>query len=711
LVVQAYCELTLPKYTADIVDVGIMQGGIENAVPLEIRRESLDGLELFMNEKEINTVESAYREKVGKDDILMLKGKAANDKEKYEKLNAIFELPMLMLSAGKYIDKQSEAAKEQAADMGSLDVEQIKQAYEAGMMSKDDLLDIRETVTEKLGDMGELMMGSAATAYVSDEYKEMGKDMKKIQLDYMLHVGGIMILFTLLAGACSIFVGFLASISSSEISKRLRKKSFTNLLSFSSREVEEFSTASLITRSTNDIQQIQMATGMALRLVFFAPAMAVGGIIRLSQTDTGLEWIVVAAVGTLIAVIGVLLGLTMPKFRRMQVLVDKLNLVSREILTGLPVIRAFTREHYEKKRFTAANNELYKTQMFTGRTMSMFFPILMFVMNFVTVGIVWFGGKSIDAGEMQVGDMLAFISYTMMIVMSFMMLSMMTIMLPRASVAADRVLAVIKKKTTIQDKPDEELSQKTDFSGRVGFNDVSFKYFDAEENTLEHVSFEAVPGETTAIIGSTGSGKSTLINLIPRIYDVTGGSITIDGVDIRDVSQNKLRSLLGVVPQKGKLFSGTIESNLKYAGDTISDEDMMFAAGIAQATAFIDEKEDGYATEISQGGTNVSGGQRQRLSIARAIAKKPKVFIFDDSFSALDYKTDSMLRKALSDNIKDSTVIIVAQRISTIMQAEKIIVLDEGKLVGMGTHKELLRTCEVYKEIAESQLSEEELGA
>jgi ATP-binding cassette subfamily B protein len=715
LVVQAYCELELPNYTSGIVDVGIMQDGVENAAPTEIRETSMQGLGLFMTESERETAGEAYENDGERDGVLKLKSVYADDKEKISELNDLFKLPML-------IGIQLRAAQDAAAGTGAestaikpnAELLALIQKIMTGQGTDADVEKLHESVSGQMEEMGlgDTMIASAAVEYVKAEYEEIGLDMQKLQTDYMVHTGLIMGVFTLIACAAAVIVGLLASLMSAGIGRRLRRESFERIMSFSNTEMDKFSPASLITRSTNDIQQIQMAMVFFLRLVLFAPAMAVGGIIMVGRTDTGLSWIIVAAIVVLAAVIGSLLGLTMPKFQRIQPLIDNVNLVSREILTGLPVIRAFCREDFEKKRFDKANVDLYKTQLFTNRAMMMFFPLIMFVMNIVMLGIVWFGGKGIDAGDMQVGDLMAFMSYAMFIVMAFMMLSMVTIMLPRASVAARRVLEVIHTDSTVTDKPKEDLKDEAAaFKGLVEFHDVSFRYHDADEDTLSHISFAAEPGKTTAIIGGTGSGKSTLINLIPRLFDVTEGSVTIDGIDVRDLSQHKLRSLMGFVPQKGVLFSGTIESNLKFAGPEVSDGDMRTAAEIAQASDFIAEKEGGYESEVSQGGTNVSGGQRQRLSIARAIAKHPKVLIFDDSFSALDFKTDSNLRRALVRGVSDSALIIVAQRIATILRADRIIVLEDGEIVGAGTHEELMKSCGIYREIAVSQLSEDELSA
>jgi len=560
-------------------------------------------------------------------------------------------------------------------------------------------------------DVGIMQSGVEDPALLA-QYKEEGLDLTNTQFDYMKGMALRMIVYTLIACGASIIVGLFASLIAAGIGRRLRRDSFTQIMEFSNTEMDKFSSASLITRNTNDIQQIQMAMVFILRMVLFAPAMAAGGIIMVMQTDTGLSWIIVVAILILGGIIGILLGLTMPKFKKMQGLIDGVNLVSREVLTGLPVIRAFNRERFEEERFDKASTALFKNQLFTNRAMSMFMPLIFFVMNFIVIGIVWFGGHAIDAGQIQVGDMMAFINYTMFIVMAFMMLSMVTIMLPRASVAAGRVLEVIETEGTIKDKDEADLHyEEYEFEGRIEFEDVSFRYHDADEDTLTSISFACEPGKTTAIIGGTGSGKSSLINLIPRLFDVTKGRVTIDGIDVRDLSQEKLRSLMGVVPQKGFLFAGTIASNIKYSDEDIPEDAMRKAAEIAQAAGFIGEKEGGYEADISQGGTNVSGGQKQRLAIARAVAKKPKIFIFDDSFSALDYRTDADLRKALAKNLSGSTVLIVAQRIATILKADKIIVLEDGEIAGEGTHKELLESCGVYREIAESQLSEEELLA
>ncbi len=659
LILQAYCDLTLPQFTSDIVDVGIQQSGIENAAIIEIREETLQNLEQFMSDEDIQYVEQYYEKKENGN-----YERNTRETEVITKLNTVFGVPMALMS---------------------------------GMEESEELSD---TVIEQ-----------RAIAFVRAEYEAMGINIGKLEIQYLLIKGIQMLLLSVVMVLAAIVVGFLASRVGAKIGRNLRKQVFGKVVSFSNAEIDSFSTASLITRSTNDIQQVQMVTVMLLRMVVYAPIMGIGGVIKVAGTRTGMSWIVAVAVAVVISVVVILVRITMPKFKKMQTLVDNLNLVSREILTGVPVIRAFSRERFEEKRFDNANQELMSTQLFTNKVMSLMFPLMTFIMNGVSVLIVWIGAKQIDTGVLQVGDMIAFITYTMQIIMSFLILSMISIMLPRAGVAAGRIDEVIKTKATIHDPKPEETkdNELSDVKGFLKFEDVCFRYPNAHEDVLHSLSFSANPGETTAIIGSTGCGKSTLLHLIPRFYDVTEGQITIDGIDIRNISQNKLHGLLGFVPQKGVLFSGTVESNLKFGGEDISDDEVKEAAEIAQATEFILEKPDKYESEISQGGTNVSGGQKQRLSIARAIATNPKIYLFDDSFSALDYKTDITLRKALSKKTGDATVIIVAQRISTILHADKIIVLDDGKIAGIGTHEELMNSCESYQEIAKTQLSEAEL--
>ncbi len=690
LIIQAYCDLGLPSYTSDIVDVGIQQGGIEYAAPDEMREETLENLCLFLNEEQENEIRSQYE--LNSDGNYERK---SNKDEDLQEINDILGMPMLMLSS---IQSSEE-----------YDLEGIKVAIAAGMMSKDELIQNMNTAVENMGSMSDSAITQKAVEFVKKEHEAVGIDVGKNQTSYLWSVGSKMLLMAIIMMAASIAVGYIASYVAARVGFNLRRKVFKKVVGFSNTEINQFSTASLITRSTNDIQQVQMVTVMLLRMVVYAPIIGIGGVIKVANTRTGMGWIIGVAVGAIILLVGVLMSVAMPKFKIMQVLVDKLNLVSREILTGVPVIRAFSREKHEEERFDVANKELMKTQLFTNRAMTFMMPIMFLIMNCITVMIVWFGAKGVDLGDLQVGDMMAFITYTMQIVMAFLMITMISVMLPRAGVAAARIDEVNNTKSTIRDKEKVRDFELNDIKGVVEFKDVSFKYSGADEDALEHISFKAEPGKTTAIIGSTGCGKSTLIQLIPRFYDVTDGMITLDGVDIRDISMHKLRETLGYVPQKGVLFSGDIESNIKFSGDYVSDEEMVKAAQIAQATEFIEDTTNKYKNEISQGGTNVSGGQKQRLSIARAIAKNPKIFLFDDSFSALDYKTDVTLRRALNENIKDATVIIVAQRISTILHADSIIVLDEGKVAGIGTHEELLNNCDEYLEIAKSQLSEAEL--
>ena len=690
LVVQAWCDLSLPQYTSDIVDIGIQQGGIEHAAPDQIRDETMENLKLFMEEDGWNKVEAAYT--LGEDGIWYLN---SVNESTLEELDGVFGMPMLMLSA---------------MEAQGMDVATLQAMLSSGQMTLEQLETMADQAMEKYGSQSDMIVEQKALLFVKEEYAAMGLDLDQIQMNYLLSTGGRMLGIALLMAVAAILVGLLASRTAAQLGMSLRGDVFKTVMSFSNTEIDKFSTASLITRSTNDIQQVQMVVVIMLRIVVYAPILGIGGIIKVATTRTGMEWIIAVAVGSALVLVALLMSLALPKFKRMQTLVDKMNLVSREILTGLPVIRAFSREKHEEKRFDLANLDLKKTQLFTNRVMTFMMPMMMLLMNGVSILIVWNGGHGIDAGTMQVGDMIAFITYTMQIVMSFLMIAMIAIFLPRASVAAGRIDEVLQTKPVIRDKRKVKDNTKEQWQGVVAFEDVSFRYPDAGADVLEHITFTAKPGQTTAIIGSTGSGKSTLLNLIPRFFDVSYGRITMDGVDIRDLSQHKLHELLGYVPQKGVLFSGDIQSNLKFGGADITDQAMEEAAEIAQAREFIDSKPDGYQTPIAQGGTNVSGGQKQRLSIARAIAKNPRVFLFDDSFSALDYKTDVILRRALNEKVKDATVIIVAQRISTILHADQIVVLDEGKIAGIGTHEELMKNCPTYQEIARSQLSAAELG-
>ena len=711
LILQAYCDLSLPSYTSDIVDVGIGQNGIENAVLDVMREETLESICLFSEEKDETLIRESYvLNEDGDYELVVI------EEETINALDEAMGIPMVIVYMLENADA-SQMAESSLQEQGTsnmammpMDMESLKAMVASGMMTKDQILSIKDQMLEESGEeLSDMIVDQMAVMFVKTEYEAMDVDINSIQTRYLLVTGGKMLLMTILMMVAAIGTGFLAAKVSAGIGMRLRDRVFKKVVSFSHAEMDQFSTASLITRSTNDIQQVQQVSVMLLRMVCYAPILGIGGIIKVTNTRTGMGWIIVVAVIVIIALVGTLVKIAMPKFKKMQILVDRLNLVSREILTGVSVIRAFSREKYEEKRFDKANRDLMSTQLFTNRVMTFMMPTMMLVMNAVTVMIVWFGAKGIDLGNLQVGDMMAFITYTMQIIGAFLMLTMVSVMLPRAGVAADRIEEILQTEPTIVDMEQTQVAKVTG-KGVVAFENVNFRYPGAEEDALENISFVAKPGETTAIIGSTGCGKSTLLHLIPRFYDVTGGQITIDGIDIRKLSQKKLRSLLGFVPQKGVLFSGTIESNIKFAGeDKVSDDMMKEAAEIAQAKEFIEGKKEIYSSPIAQGGTNVSGGQKQRLSIARAIAAQPKVFLFDDSFSALDYKTDAVLRKALNEKIADATVIIVAQRISTILHADQIIVLDDGKIAGIGTHEELLENCEAYQEIAKSQLSEAEL--
>lgn len=738
LVVQAYCDLSLPAYTSDIVNVGIQQGGIEDEVPRQIATEEMEKLLLFVSEDDQQTVMDAYTEDNTsyKKEAYVLKDSVAEDEDMMEDLRDILQIPMMMTSgieSGSDTTKQMEdKLKEQMSQGMAQSMPQgADQTMPEGMsqgesqavslddMSMFDLLKMLpaeqrvtmvEKIEEQMSEMPDTILEQAAVSFCRSAYKDLGMDTDQTQIHYLLKTGGQMAALALLGMAASILVAFLASRVGASAGRDLRSGVFHKVVGFSNNEFNHFSTASLITRSTNDIQQIQMLIVMLLRMVLYAPILAIGGVLQVMKTNVSMSWIIGLAVIIIAFVVLLLFLVVMPKFKVLQNLVDKLNLVTREILTGLPVIRAFSTEKHEEERFDDANRTLTKTNLFVNRAMTFMMPVMMFVMNGVSVLIVWTGAHGISDGQMQVGDMMAFIQYTMQIIMGFLMLCMISIMLPRAAVAADRVEEVLKSETMIHD-PKQEKHFPEDGKGVLTFDHVSFRYPGADEDVLEDITFTAKPGETTAIIGSTGSGKSTLVNLIPRFYDVTSGDITLDGVDIREVKQHELREKLGYVPQKGVLFSGDIASNIMFGNSHGSDDEMIEAAEIAQATEFIDTKPEKYKSPISQGGSNVSGGQKQRLSIARAIAKHPQVFIFDDSFSALDYKTDVTLRRALAEKTSGSTVLIVAQRISTILHAEQIIVLDEGKVAGKGTHAELLKNCPVYREIAESQLSKKELEA
>jgi ATP-binding cassette subfamily B protein len=723
LIIQSICDLSLPDYTAKIVNVGIQQGGIEDAVPSVIRSSELDKVTLFMEESDKEKMLESYDlldkttassedldkyPKLSEESIYKLKD---IDKETREEINTIVAQPMLITSGLQGDNKLMGGMREKI--LSNIPKEIVEKAngdvFEAiKIVPKEESKKNIDGINNMFQSMPDSMIKQGATTFVKAEYDAIGMNIDKIQSNYIVIAGAKMIGLAFVSLIATIIVGFIAAKVAASLGRNLRGGVFNKVMNFSNTEMDKFSTASLITRTTNDIQQIQMLMVMLLRIVFYAPILAIGGIIKVINTNTSMSWIIAVAVGAVLSLVLVLFAVVLPKFKLVQKLVDKLNLVTREILTGLSVIRAFNTEKYEEERFDKANADLTKTNLFVNRVMSCMMPFMMFIMNGIGVLIVWNGAYSINDGSMQVGDMMAFIQYTMMIIIAFLMISMVSIMLPRATVSAVRVDEILTTDLTILD-PKETVEFNNDKKGILQFRNVSFRYPNAEEDVLSNISFTAKPGRTTAFIGSTGSGKSTLVNLIPRLFDVTEGEILLDGVDIRKVTQYNLRDKIGYVPQKGVLFSGTIESNLKYGKENATEEEIERAARIAQATEFISAKEEGFKSEISQGGTNVSGGQKQRLSIARAIAKKPELYIFDDSFSALDYKTDAVLRQALKDETGESTVLIVAQRISTILHAEQIIVLDEGKVVGSGTHRELLQTCEVYNQIASSQLSKEEL--
>ena len=714
LLVQVYCDLSLPSYTSDIVNVGIQQAGVDDKIPEAISEEEMEKVLLFVQADDRQTVLDAYEkdENTYNQTAYVLKKNIQDNEEKTEELEEILSVPMMMT-----------AGFEQGSDTTAKIEEQLRANIPAEMLPKDatvfdilkmlpeeQLSQMTDKMKDQMDDMPDTIIEQAGISYIKTAYEDLGMDMNQIQFHYLFVTGGKMLALALLGMLASVLVGLLASRVGASTGRDLRGKVFRKVVGFSNNEFDQFSTASLITRSTNDIQQIQMLIVMLLRIVLYAPLIAIGGIYKVFQTNVSMSWIIALAAILIVLVVSVLFIVAMPKFKIMQQLIDKLNLVTREILTGLSVIRAFSTEKHEEERFDKANRDLTKTNLFVNRAMTFMMPVMMVVMNAISVLIVWTGAHGINDGQMQVGDMMAFIQYTMQIIMGFLMLCMISVMLPRAAVAAERVDEVLTSKTIIKDpEQPKHLPKKTE--GVLKFNHVSFKYPGADEDVLEDIDFTAHPGQTTAIIGSTGSGKSTLVNLIPRFYDVTEGSITLDGIDIREMTQQELRSKLGYVPQKGVLFSGTIGSNIMFGNPDGNEQDMEEAAKIAQATEFIDTKSKKYDSTISQGGRNVSGGQKQRLSIARAIAKYPKLFVFDDSFSALDYKTDVALRKALKEKTSDSTVLIVAQRISTILHAEQIIVLDDGKIAGVGTHQELLKNCEVYQQIAASQLSEAELKA
>ena len=692
LIVQAQCDLSLPEYTSKIIDTGIQNQGIEHGVPELITGEEYQKLTMFMTKEEQADWESIYEETDDGNYHLTI----TEDPERWTEADQEFQTVILLNASMRKMSEESLQTM----------TEKMLQAQES---DRDQMIrQMREEMESQTEQIGSTMLTSIAISYAAEEYQAAGGDIHALQRQYLLKTGGKMLALTLLMAAAAIAAGFLAARIGAKVGMELRGKVFKKVVTFTNREMDQFSTASLITRSTNDIQQVQMVSTMMLRMLIYAPILGIGGVIHVLNTGAGMEWIILVAVVTILVFVGILMKIAMPKFKQMQQKVDGLNLISREILTGLMVIRAFVREDVEEERFDEANKDLTKTMLFTNRVMTFMMPVMMLLMNGLSVLIVWVAANRIDAGVMQVGTMTAFITYTMQIVMAFLVICVFSIMLPRAGVAANRIEEVLDTEVLVQDT--EGAGELTDVKGYVEFHHVDFKYPGAEECVLEDIDFTAEPGKTTAIIGSTGCGKSTLIQLIPRFYDVTNGKITIDGTDIREVTQESLRNQIGLVPQKGILFSGTIASNLRFGKEDATEAELEKAAEIAQATEFINEKSEKYDSSIAQGGSNVSGGQKQRLSIARAIAKNPKIYIFDDSFSALDFKTDAALRKALGDNVKDSTVIIVAQRISTILHADQILVLDDGRIVGKGTHESLLKDCEVYQQIARSQLSEQEIA-
>lgn len=695
LVVQAFTDLALPHYTSDIVDVGIQQSGVEHAATDEMTAKTHDEIAMMLPVDDEQTFRDAYTET--DDGTYKLNDQG---KKEQEELDRMVALPLVAIHYSSQIP--------------DLDLGQVMQAYEAGAIDKQKILDMLDEAKQHMGDMGDSIVDQQAIAAAKAEYESLGYNLSDMQMGYLVRIGLLMLGLAALGMVAAVLVGFIASRTAAKVGATLRSKLFRRVVSFSDAEVQSFSAASLITRGTNDIQLVQMVTVMLLRMVLYAPILAIGGIIMVSRTNLAMSWIIILAVAVIFVLIMVLMRVALPKFQIMQTLIDRVNLVSREILTGLPVIRAFDRQPYEEKRFDEASTKLMKTQLFTNRVMTFMMPLMMLIMNGVSVLIVWVGGSYIDNGTIQTGDLIAFITYAMVIIMGFLMIGMISIMLPRADVAAQRVNEVLETKPTIcdpaADKARDAELRRSDEGTTIAFNDVSFRYGDSKECVLEHIDFTAESGKTTALIGSTGSGKSTVIKLIERFYDVTEGSVTIDGVDVRDVTQQALREQLGYVPQKAFLFSGTIESNVAYADEGMPVDRIREAVDIAQASEFVASKEEGLGTRVSQGGSNVSGGQRQRLAIARALATEARAYLFDDSFSALDYKTDAALRQELHTRLGGKTVVIVAQRISTVLHADRIVVLDDGRIVGQGTHEELMETCEEYREIAMSQLSEAELN-
>ena len=695
LCVQAACDLALPNYTSDIVETGIQQQGVQDVAAEQLTGRTHDLVAMMLPEPEEQMFADAYAQ--NEDGTYSLTESGKRDRAA---LDDAMALPMTVTC---YADQIAE-----------LDLDQVKAAYDQGMIGKDDIQSMLDRTRGSMGDMADTLIAQQGLAAARAEYEQLGYDLDAMQMDYLAATGAKMLGLAALGMVIAVMVGFLASRTAAKVGRSLRERLFNQVVDFSDAEIQSFSAASLITRGTNDVQLVQMVTVMLLRMVLYAPILAIGGIIMIARTDLSMGWIIIAAVAAIAVIMGVLMKVAMPKFKIMQKLIDRVNLVSRELLTGLPVIRAFGREQHEEARFDEANTRLMKTQLFTNRVMTFMMPLMMLIMNLVSVGIIWFGGHAIDAGNLQTGDLIAFITYSMVIIMGFLMIGMLSIMLPRADVAAQRIDEVLECKPSIADpdpgKAKDALLGANGLPGaRIAFENVSFRYSDGAECVLEDVSFTCESGKTTAIIGSTGSGKSTVLKLAERFHDVTSGRITVDGIDVRDVSQHVLRTQLGYVPQAAFLFSGTIASNVGYGVDDADEDRIRAAADVAQASDFIAERPEGLATPISQGGTNVSGGQRQRLAIARALATDARAYLFDDSFSALDYKTDAALRHELSSRLGGKTVVIVAQRISTVLNADQIVVLDDGRVVGAGTHEQLMESCQEYREIAMSQLSEEEL--
>ena len=699
LFIQAFCDLSLPDYTSKIINVGIQQKGVEDGVPETIRAEAMDKLLLFLEQKEAKRVLDAYENKDGIYELQDI------TEEEREELNQILGIPELIVTG--LSDEKSEETKKIKEQMQLPQEADLFQVFQS--MSQEQLTSMTGELEKELKEMPDSIVTQSAVLFVEQEYKDQDIDMDKLQMQYILISGVKMLGLAFLAMAAAIAVTFLSARVAAVLGKNLRNSIYRKVISFSGKELNQFSTASLITRSTNDVQQVQMLFTLLFRIVLYAPILGIGGVYKVFQTDASMTWILALAVVVIMLFVALLFRIAMPKFTKLQFLIDELNLVSREILTGVPVVRAFSREKHEEERFEEANARLTKTNLFVNRCMTFMMPVMMLLMNGVTVLIVWNGAHAVNDGSMQVGNMMAFMQYAMQIIMAFLMITMMSIMIPRANVAAKRINEVMETQVSIRDSQEVQPVQENR-KGQIVFEHVGFAYPRADEETLHDIDFTANKGETIAFIGSTGSGKSTLVNLIPRFFDVTKGRILVDGVDIRNLKLHDLRERIGYVPQKAVLFSGTIDSNIRYGKEEATEAEVKKAAQIAQAWEFIEEKEDGVNSSIAQGGTNVSGGQKQRLSIARAIAKEPEIYIFDDSFSALDYKTDVVLRRALKQETKDATTLIVAQRISTILHADKILVLDEGRVVGQGTHKELLKSCQVYRQIAMSQLSEEELA-